>query len=126
VNRFFIVRSLLLGPDSKPKRYSNLGGRRYLQSSQARGQIELEATGASASMVNIAQSTIAELPIALPPRHEQEQIVEGLTFGLAQVQRLAAHARTIVTLLQEGRTALISAAVTGQIDVRQSAALQAL
>jgi type I restriction enzyme S subunit len=98
----------------------------YLQSSQARGQIELEATGASASMVNIAQSTIAELPIALPPRHEQEQIVEGLTFGLAQVQRLAAHARTIVTLLQEGRTALISAAVTGQIDVRQSAALQAL
>jgi four helix bundle protein len=27
VNRFFIVRSLLLGPDSKPKRYSEPGGR---------------------------------------------------------------------------------------------------
>src|SRR5690349_8495083 len=27
VNRFFIVRSLLLGPDAKPKRYSESGGR---------------------------------------------------------------------------------------------------
>jgi hypothetical protein len=27
VNRFFIVRSLSLGPDSKPKRYSEPGGR---------------------------------------------------------------------------------------------------
>ena len=31
---------------------------------------------------------------------------------------LVAEARTAITLLQERRTALISAAVTGQIDVR--------
>jgi type I restriction enzyme S subunit len=36
----------------------------------------------------------------------------------AKLDTLTAEARSAITLLQERRTALISAAVTGQIDVR--------
>ena len=36
----------------------------------------------------------------------------------AKLDALVTQARTAITLLQERRTALVSAAVTGQIDVR--------
>ena len=90
----------------------------YLGSSAVRGQIELEATGASASMVNIPQSAILELMIAAPPFAEQCEIVVALDIELAKLDTLTAEAQKAIELLQERRLALISAAVTGQIDVR--------
>ncbi len=56
--------------------------------------------------------------IALPPQSEQAAIVEFLDTELAQFDTLTAEAQRAIDLLQERRTALISAAVTGQIDVR--------
>ena len=94
---------------------------RYLGSTAARGQIELKATGASPSMVNIPQSAILELLIAAPPFKEQCQIVADIDRELAKFDTLTAEAQGAIDLLQERRTALISAAVTGQIDVRQEA-----
>lgn len=67
-------------------------------------------------MVNIAQSTILEL--ALPGFHEQQAIVVFLDSELAKLDTLTAEAQRAIDLLAERRTALISAAVTGQIDVR--------
>jgi type I restriction enzyme S subunit len=93
---------------------------RYLGSTAIRGQIELGATGASASMVNIAQSAIMELAIAAPPFEEQREIVASLDHELAKLDTLTAEAQRAIDLLQERRTALISAAVTGQIDVRHT------
>ena len=84
----------------------------------ARGQIELSATGASSSMVNISQSTILELELALPVLQEQQFIVTFLETESTKFDTLAAEAQRAIDLLQERRTALISAAVTGQIDVR--------
>ncbi len=40
--------------------------------------------------------------------------------GFAQFDTLTAEAQRAIDLLQERRTALISAAVTGQVDVRNS------
>ncbi|HUM99593.1 MAG TPA: restriction endonuclease subunit S [Halothiobacillus sp.] len=90
----------------------------YLGSTAVRGQIELGATGASASMVNIPQSAILELTIAVPPFKEQCEIVTALDSELAKLDTLTTEAQRAIDLLQERRTALISAAVTGQIDVR--------
>jgi type I restriction enzyme S subunit len=90
----------------------------YLGSSIVRGQIELGATGASASMLNIGQSAILELLIPTPPLAEQTAIVAHLERELAKFDTLTAEAQRAIDLLQERRTALISAAVTGQIDVR--------
>ena len=90
----------------------------YLGSDRARGRIELEATGASASMVNIAQSVVLELEVAVPPIEEQQSIIATLNHQIAKLDALTTEAERGIGLLQERRTALISAAVTGKIDVR--------
>lgn len=56
--------------------------------------------------------------IALPPIAEQRAIVQTLNERIVQFETLFAEAQRAIDLLQERRTALISAAVTGQIDVR--------
>jgi type I restriction enzyme S subunit len=89
----------------------------YIGSSVVRGRIELDATGASSSMLNISQSAILELKIAIPPLNEQSEIIATLESKLREFDTLTAEANRAIDLLQERRTALISAAVTGQIDV---------
>lgn len=93
----------------------------YLQADVARGQIEVAATGASSSMVNIGQFVIREMPIATPPIQEQRDILAHLHRRRTAFDALIAEAGTAVLLLSERRASLISAAVTGKIDVRQSA-----
>ena len=93
----------------------------YLGTSQARSQIELSATGASSSMLNIGQAAILELPFALPPIDEQKHVVEFLEAETTKLDALKAEAQRGIELLKERRNALISAAVTGKIDVRNAA-----
>jgi type I restriction enzyme S subunit len=57
----------------------------------------------------------------LPPLCEQQKIVEYITVELEHFDALMAEARRGIELLKERRTALISAAVTGKIDVRAAA-----
>lgn len=85
---------------------------------EARSIIELSATGASSSMQNIGQSTILELEIPLPSIDEQESIVHSAHKQCEPLETLLAEAQHAITLLKERRSALISAAVTGKIDVR--------
>ncbi len=62
--------------------------------------------------------TISNLLIPMPPKDEREAIVKHLDSILPSFELLTAEAQRAIDLLQERRTALISAAVTGQIDVR--------
>ena len=93
----------------------------YLQSDVARGQIEVAASGASSSMLNIGQSVIREMPIATPSLTEQRKIVAHLQRNRSMFDALIYDAQSAIALLVERRAALISAAVTGKIDVRCSA-----
>ena len=88
----------------------------------ARFQMEREATGASGSMQNIAQSTIWNLWLPLPEPHEQETILDWLDDQTSKMDALIAKVREAIDRLREYRTALISAAVTGKIDVREEVA----
>ena len=106
---------LRLKPDIASSSFLSL----YLGSSEARGPIELGATGASASMVNIAQSTVLELDISVPPIDEQLAIEYAIQRETQKIDALTAEAERGIELLQERRTALISAAVTGKIDIRE-------
>lgn len=63
--------------------------------------------------------TSIQLPV--PPIDEQLEIVATVEKQLETLLRLQAEAKRAIELLQERRTALISAAVTGKIDVRESA-----
>lgn len=58
------------------------------------------------------------LPMLVPPLAEQVAIVRFLDEKLCEFGTLTTEAQRAIDLLQERRTALISAAVTGQIDVR--------
>lgn len=61
---------------------------------------------------------VKEAPVLLPPLSEQAQIVASVDAAAGRIDVLATEALRAVVLLQERRTALISAVVTGQIDVR--------
>jgi len=63
---------------------------------------------------------VKEAPVLLPPMAEQKEIAEFVGIESAKFDALTAEAQRAIDLLQERRTALISAAVTGQIDVRAS------
>jgi hypothetical protein len=65
--------------------------------------------------------TIASVIIPVPPLNEQESIMQFITDQSAKFDTLTTEAQRAIDLLQERRTALISAAVTGQIDVRVKA-----
>jgi type I restriction enzyme S subunit len=89
-----------------------------LRSNSGRSQIEPRTVGTSASMQKINQTTIKEIRIALPPLSEQQIIGNELHKEVKSSEELLSDALEIIRLLQERRSALISAAVTGQIDVR--------
>jgi type I restriction enzyme S subunit len=90
-----------------------------LISSNARYQIEREATGASASMQNVGQDTLFNLILPLPSIVEQGVIVSAIRKQLAYIDRVISTTEATIERLQEYRAALISAAVTGKIDVRE-------
>ncbi|HAT8491256.1 TPA: restriction endonuclease subunit S [Vibrio vulnificus] len=83
-----------------------------------RVQISLAAEGASSSMQNIAKEDYLSINCLLPPLSEQQQIVQHIRQRLEYFSKLDSNANDAVNLLKERRTALISAAVTGKIDVR--------
>lgn len=58
------------------------------------------------------------IQIALPVKEEQEAIISFIAAENSKLEALEAEAQHAIDLLKERRTALISAAVTGQIDVR--------
>lgn len=66
----------------------------------------------------LSLTNVAEAPLCLPPENEQQAIITHLTGIENKMDRLEAVAVDQVVVLQERRTALISAAVTGKIDVR--------
>ncbi len=74
--------------------------------------------GNETSQMNLSAGLIAKFRMTIPPIDEQTKIVNRLDAELAKLDVLSGEAELAITLLQERRTALISAAVTGQIDVR--------
>jgi type I restriction enzyme S subunit len=82
-------------------------------------QLATVMVGSTFKRINVAE--INTLLVPCPPRAEQIEIAAHLDCECARWNLLAAEVQTSTTLLRERRTALISAAVTGQIDVRQLA-----
>ena len=75
-----------------------------------------EMTGVS--VPHISGSQIEAYVVALPPEAEQLAIVEQLGVKVRELEKLALEAEAATAILEERRSALISAAVTGKIDVR--------
>ncbi|MFA6135221.1 MAG: restriction endonuclease subunit S [Phycisphaerae bacterium] len=91
-------------------------GRWALLASAIRDDLACGSLGAAVRGINIFDLKRANIPT--PPPKEQTAIAAFLDAETSRFDTLTAEAQRAIDLLQERRTALISAAVTGQIDVR--------
>ncbi|CAI2500934.1 restriction endonuclease subunit S [Serratia liquefaciens] len=74
---------------------------------------------------SLSQDLLKTMPVVIPPRDEQKQIAELLDEKSKRFDQLQLLGEEQIKRLQERRTALISAAVTGKIDVRNWVAPEA-
>jgi type I restriction enzyme S subunit len=71
-----------------------------------------------AGLPRLSIQNLLKIVGVFPPIAEQRQIVDRLNIILGQMASLLTSALEAIELLKERRTALISAFVTGKIDVR--------
>jgi type I restriction enzyme S subunit len=87
-----------------------------LQASCYQEKMLFDAGGTTIKHIYI--STLAKMNLAIPPLSEQEALISFIARESKRFDLLISTARNGIELLKERRSALISAAVTGKIDVR--------
>ena len=85
-------------------------------------EVVANSNGVSYPAINASQ--IGELSITVPPIAEQRAIAQYLDQKTARIDTLSERATAAIERLNEYRTALITAAVTGKIDVREPSAAE--
>ena len=80
--------------------------------------MDLNQYSASAAQPGLAVEAIAALHVPVPPFDEQVAIAVHITCQTAKLDALRAVTVRTIALLKERRAALISAAVTGQIELK--------
>ena len=91
----------------------------YLNSHTGKSYFDLLGWGSAQK--NISVPILQNIPIAWPETSEQAEIVSYVQEQRKRYTKLVAKGEKQIELLKERRTALISAAVTGKIDVRHHA-----
>lgn len=79
-------------------------------------QVELAMIGSTFKRINVEQ--IRDFSIVSPPKCEQEDIAEYLIEKCAEIKKIEKMTTSTIKRLTEYRRALVTSAVTGQIDVR--------
>lgn len=91
----------------------------YVMNSRVvRYQVEVVQYGAAQEQFNISHAVDFLIPV--PPLEEQAQIASGLNQEGRRVDALLSKTERSIELLKGRRSALITAAVTGQIDLREA------
>lgn len=71
----------------------------------------------STNLASINQSNVRELPVPMPPKEEREAILAELQRASAANEELTSHVVEHLSRLREYRSSLVSAAVTGQLEL---------
>jgi type I restriction enzyme S subunit len=87
-----------------------------LRSIVAAQQLTVMMIGSTFKRINVEE--IRSIKVPFPPTEEQQLISKFIDTETAKLDTLTAEAQNAIDLLKERRSALISAAVTGKIDVR--------
>lgn len=90
------------------------------QALNVRQQVDSFVKGAGLPRLSI--SNLRRVVVAVPPMIEQLEIIEFLQYRCGNIDSLIAKAIDVIATLREYRSALITNAVTGKIDVRGAAA----
>jgi type I restriction enzyme S subunit len=97
---------------------------RVLRTPNAVEEMRRHSRGVTDFRLRLYWDEFKNIVVALPPRTEAEAIDKRVTDIEAKMAEVISAAEDCIRMLQERRTALISAAVTGQIDVRDSASVE--
>ena len=103
---------LFPGPQTDPK-YLAL----WAKTPAYRKQVEFSIVGTSQSMQSLGYSTFQKFRVFLPSLAEQRRIADEIDRETAEIDSMLEDITKLRDLLAERRAALISAAVTGQIDI---------
>ncbi|HHQ6613783.1 TPA: restriction endonuclease subunit S [Serratia fonticola] len=109
-DKFFRI---ILSKDMLPEYFSII-----MKSDSIRNQIKLAINGAEGLANNITKEAIKSFFSSLPPISEQEEILHFIKERMLIIKEVDLKLVRSLRLLKERRSALISAAVTGKIDVR--------
>jgi type I restriction enzyme, S subunit len=90
----------------------------YLCESQYVRSMHGAVTLVGGGVGNLNVNDLRVYRLVMPPLQDQQEIVEFLRGQIFKIDQLIGKTEQAVALIQERRTALISAAVTGKIDVR--------
>ncbi len=90
----------------------------FLNSGAAQVYFDLMAKGATFKEITL--DALRRTPVLLPPRDEQVVIDRFIALHVGRLDRLVRASECSVIMLKERRSALITAAVTGQIDLREA------
>lgn len=88
----------------------------FLRTPFIREKLGLESVGST--MDNLNTEILAKLKVLIPPLNEQEVIFQFVEKWQNKLDDLIEESQNVIRILKERRSALISAAVTGKIDVR--------
>jgi len=84
-------------------------------------EVKRFSKGVWSSRLRLYPEGFREVRWPVPPKHEQEEITRNLAAHTARIDTLITKTEQSIALLKEKRAALITAAVTGKIDVRSAA-----
>jgi len=109
-------RIILLKADKE--RITNNYLKYHFAANSGQGELWSRATGSTA--IGIKAYHLRAILVTVPPIEEQENIAAHLDRETARLDTLITKIQKMIERLEEYRTALISAAVTGKMDVRES------
>lgn len=89
-----------------------------VQTENYRCRLESMVESVTRSHQRVQPADVVRFHWAFPSLSEQSAIASFLDYETSKIDSLIKEAESVINLLQERRSALISAAVTGQIDVR--------
>ncbi len=90
----------------------------YLREIISISKAYFELIGTAATLVYVNRQGFENLPVLVPPEDEQIYIFAHVETKCHKFDKLMSRCESTIDLLKERRPALISAAVTGKIDVR--------
>lgn len=93
--------------------------RMFLDASYGWLRFESDAVGSTKGAITCEQLGNTKIP--LPSLVEQQEIIDQTRQKLSRIDRLSEKTQHSIDLLKERRSAFITAAVTGQIDLREAA-----
>ena len=93
----------------------------YLLNARVGRQQLVFGSNTTTGLANLNSTILGNVMVPLPPLFEQRSVVSFLDRKVTDIDTLRAWVETAIERLQEYRSALVTAAVTGKIDVRDAA-----